>query len=433
VVPNVELGAFVRESRGRGELVVQPRMGMADPAQMAVGLRAVMEAPARTAGTITLDSYTRLGDYRGAREAFDGRRALNGYPIVFHDRGTTRRVVSEVGAVIPVQVRHGSARPRDIFRAMARCGLSATEGGPVSYCLPYGRTPLRDSVAHWRDAVAELAEDCETRGLRAHLETFGGCLLGQLCPPSLLLAVSVLEAMFFVQRGVDSVSLSYTQQTSALQDAEALLALRALAGEMLPQHVDWHVVLYTYMGVYPRTAPGARALLELSADLAVLGHADRLIVKTAAEASRIPTIAENVEALVVAAERAKATTRERGHERPRPAGYENALIEARTLIEAVLELSDDIGQALREAFAAGLLDVPFCLHQDNRGLTQAAIDGEGRLRWARLGRLPLTAIAEPLPHGPVRAGDLLGMLQFVAHQSDRGLATSDPVLSLHRA
>ena len=73
----------------------------------------------------------------------------------------------------------------------------------------------------------ELVAD---RGGRAHLETFGGCLLGQLCPPSLLVAISVLEALFFVQHGLRSVSLSYAQQTHPAQDIEALAALRP-AGE----------------------------------------------------------------------------------------------------------------------------------------------------------------------------------------------------------
>ena len=96
----------------------------------------------------------------------------------------------------------------------------------------------------------ELVAD---RGGRAHLETFGGCLLGQLCPPSLLVATSVLEALFFVQHGLRSVSLSYAQQTHPVQDIEALAALDRLATELLPDVVDRHIVLYTYMGVFPRT------------------------------------------------------------------------------------------------------------------------------------------------------------------------------------
>src|SRR5262249_23553693 len=159
---------------------------------------------------------------------------------------------------------------------------------------PYGRTPLAESVEHWSEATEMLAADCAARGLTAHLETFGGCLLGQLCPPSLLVAMSVLEAMFFVQHGITSLSLSYARQVDPRQDVEALAALRQLAGLLLPTGIDWHVVVYTYMGMFPRTPLGALRVLDASVDVAIRGGAQRLIVKTAAEAHRIPTVAENI-------------------------------------------------------------------------------------------------------------------------------------------
>ena len=51
------------------------------------------------------------------------------------------------------------------------------------------------------------------------------------------------------------------------------------------------------MGVFPRRVAGARSLLADSARIAVLGGAQRLIVKTETEAHRIPTVAENLAAL----------------------------------------------------------------------------------------------------------------------------------------
>ncbi|MFE1754878.1 hypothetical protein ACFW88_30790 [Streptomyces anandii] len=302
-----DLGEAVARAAREGLLVVQPRMGMAGPDAMAAGLRAVCSLPHPTVGTLTLDSYTRVGDHGLARAALAAGEPLNGFPLVAHGPHTTARVAAAAGDR-PVQVRHGSALPRDIFRTMVAAGLSASEGGPVSYCLPYGRTPLAESVANWRAATAEFAGLSAERGLRAHLETFGGCLLGQLCPPSLLVAVSLLEALFFVQQGVSSVSLSYAQQTDARQDVEALAALRMLADEWLPPGVDRHLVLYTYMGVFPGSPRGAQLLMDRSAELAVRGGAQRLIVKTPAEAVRLPTVEENVAALRSAARAAGCRT-----------------------------------------------------------------------------------------------------------------------------
>lgn len=415
--PFADLGAAVRRAAARGLLVVQPRMGMAEPEAMAEGLRAVTSLPHPTVGTLTLDSYTRVGDHAHARGALAAGTPLNGFPLVAHGPRVTARVAAAAGDR-PVQVRHGSALPRDIFRTMAEAGLSASEGGPVSYCLPYGRTPLAESVANWRAATAEFAQLSQERGRRAHLETFGGCLLGQLCPPSLLVATSLLEALFFVQQGVTSVSLSYAQQTDARQDVEALAALRLLADEWLPPHVDRHLVLYTYMGVFPGSARGARLLMDLSAELAVRGGAQRLIVKTPVEALRLPTVDENVAALRSAA---RAAGRARAGGRV-PWAHEvdpgEVLAEARALVEATLELGEDVGAALTRAFAAGVLDVPFCLHEDNRGLTQAAIDGEGRLGWTRTGRLPLRRRTDAPPPAPVTAARLLQMLRYTADRHD---------------
>ncbi|SCF03865.1 Glutamate mutase subunit E [Micromonospora viridifaciens] len=421
--------AAVAAARARGELVVQPRMGFGDPAAMRAGLTAVARARATTVGTITLDSYTRVGDQAAAARALADGSPLNGYPIVAHPVEVTRWVLGaaqEQG--VPVQVRHGSARPEEIFAALLRTGVDATEGGPVSYCLPYSRVPLRDAVDSWAHCC-EAYTRLRDVGVEPHLESFGGCLLGQLCPPSLLVAVSVLEGMFFRQHGLRSVSLSYAQQTCPEQDEEALAALRRLIDELLPE-LDSHVVLYTYMGVYPRTTEGALGLLGAAARLAVRGGAARLIVKTPAEAHRIPTIEENVAALEHAA-RVAATERRAVTSAPDTGIY----AEARTLIEAVLELSDDIGTALRRAFERGHLDIPYCLHPDNAGRARGYITAQGRLAWARPGRMPVR-VEHPVGGRPAEmtSDGLLAALSYVATRYDEAtpptLGPAEPVLEL---
>ncbi|WLQ35987.1 FAD/NAD(P)-binding protein [Streptomyces castrisilvae] len=410
-----DLNAHVARAAEDGRLVVQPRMGMALPGDMAAGLRAVADSQVRAVGTITLDSYTRVGDHAGARRALDEGLPLNGFPLVAHGPEITRSVAGAAGD-LPVQVRHGSAQPADIFAAMAAAGLTTSEGGPVSYCLPYGRTPLAESVASWRDAGTRLAEECRAQGLGAHLETFGGCLLGQLCPPSLLVAMSVLEGLFFARCGIPSVSLSYAQQTSPVQDIEALAAMRILADELLPPWVERHIVLYAYMGVFPRSLQGAELLQATSAEVAVRGGAGRLIVKTSVEAHRIPSVEENLAALRLA----DATARHARHESVLPwhgqADPTDILREARALMAPVLE-AGDIGEGLLHAFREGLLDVPYCLHVDNKGLTQGAIGPDGRLEWARTGALPLPG-GRPA-RGSLASHELLHMLNHTADRYDR--------------
>ncbi|RZU53351.1 glutamate mutase subunit E [Krasilnikovia cinnamomea] len=406
-------GAFVARAKAAGRLVVQPRMGMGSPRLMREGLLATRRADATTVGTITIDSYTRVGNHAAARRALADGIDLNGYPIVGHDTAVTRAVLHGVqDDSFPVQVRHGSATPQQIFAALVAAGLDATEGGPVSYCLPYSRTPLRESVANWVQCCELLATLAQT-GAEPHLETFGGCMMGQLCPPGLLVAISVLEAMFFRQHGVRSISLSYAQQTDPEQDAEAVRALQRLAAELLPD-TDRHVVIYTYMGLYPRTPAGARDLLVAAARLAVRCGAERLIVKTEAEAHRIPTIAENVAALELAAATAAGEPRGGG-----PVGDTGVYAEARALVQAVLELDADLGRALVRAFDRGYLDVPYCLHPDNAGRSRSYIDSAGRLRWAEIGAMPIGHVVGASRPRRVTAADLLGALSHVESKYDR--------------
>lgn len=400
-----QFSRFVTEQRRTGTLTLQPRMGFCDPARMRQGLLAVRSAGLPAIGTVTLDSYTRHNEHEQAAAAPAAGVELNGYPLVAIPLERTVRMLDGVRcAEFPVQVRHGSAQPEQIFAAMLAVGADASEGGPVSYCLPYSRIPLRVATAAWARAVRMLAAQRD-RGVLCHLETFGGCMLGQLCPPSLLVALSVLECLFFVEHGLRSVSASYAQQTNTDQDAEALWALRRLCAEELSTTDDYHLVLYTYMGLYPSTKAGARILLTDSVRLAVRTGTERLIVKTSAEAHRIPTIAENVEALRLAHECALAA--------PGPEQAPNAdtevYLQARTLVDEVRNLAPTLTEALPLAFERGLLDVPYCLHPDNRNEARCVIDTDGRLVWWDTGLLPL-----PTALGGRRRTERVGVARLLA-------------------
>jgi methylaspartate mutase epsilon subunit len=409
------VGEVVAGRHARGELVVQPRMGFADPARMRQGLLAVRAARAATIGTITLDSYTRVGDHQAVRQALAAGADLNGYPIVDRGPAATAAMLEGVPAPrFPVQVRHGSADPRQIVATMLDCGLFATEGGPVSYCLPYSRMPLGLAVDNWRQCCQMLAA-ARGPGIEPHLETFGGCMMGQLCPPAMLVALSVLEGMFFCQHGLRCISFSYAQQTHAGQDQEAVVALRELISRYVPR-ARTHVVIYTYMGVFPRTAGGALRLLAESARLAARAGASRLIVKTTAEAHRLPTVAENVVALEHAAAAAA------GIAGCGQAGDTGIYQQAKALVDNVLALDDDLGRALVTAFSRGYLDVPFCLHPDNAGRARGYLGRDGRLLWQQIGALPIGDLVELPAAERMTSADLLGALRYVELKFDHPFA-----------
>jgi methylaspartate mutase epsilon subunit len=277
-----------------------------------------------------------------------------------------------------------------------------------------------------------LAEHEAKTGKAIHLESFGGCMLGQLCPPSLLIAISILEGLFFMHHGVRDLSLSYAQQVSFRQDLAAIKVLRGLAERFLHGSRS-HVVLYTYMGVFPRTVGGASDLLAQSARLAAASGAMRLIVKTPAEAHRIPTVQENIASLEHASEIYETS--------PRDLAVDQALVdeigeEALSLIEAVLNLDADLDKAIAKAFASGLLDVPYCLHDDNANASRAFIDQRGLLRWQSPGRMPIR-IGKRQEEQMIDMVDpfaFLGMLKSIERRYDAPyLAAPNPIFVTARA
>src|SRR5262249_7278209 len=161
------------------------------------------------------------------------------------------------------------------------------------------------------------------------------------------------------------------------------------------------------------TPQGALDLLCESVRIARDGDCERLIVKTTAEAHRIPTIEENVEALELAArhwnrlgEDADAVP-----DSADPAGHEDSIFEAaQSLVAAVLTLHADVGEGVRRAFEKGYLDVPFCLHRDNANQTRPTVADDGSLQWARLGRLPIRPARFVPDAAPLNPQNLLRML-----------------------
>jgi methylaspartate mutase epsilon subunit len=217
--------------------------------------------------------------------------------------------------------------------------------------------------------------------------------------------------MFFWQHGVRCISFSYAQQTHPGQDEEAVAALRRLVRSYVPG-ARTHVVVYTYMGVFPRTPGGAQRLLAESARLAVRAGASRLIVKTTAEAHRLPTVAENVAALEHAAAAARDVTERENH------ADTGIYAQAKALVDNVLALDDDLGRALVVAFARGHLDVPFCLHPDNAGRTRGYLEQDGRLQWQRIGSLPIGDLVHVPAAERMTSAGLLTALQFVQRTYD---------------
>ena len=414
---------FISRNIREDNLIVQPRMGFSQKELMSDGLMAVKSLNIPVIGTITIDSFTRARDFKSAKRAIEINKSLNGYPIVSYSKEENNALISKIrSADFPIQIRHGSPQPEEIFKSTIAANIDAIEGGPISYCLPYSRIPINKSISSW----IKCCELFATAGNgEYHIESFGGCMMGQLCPPSLLIAITLLEALFFKFYGIKSVSVSLTQGTNSEQDLAALAVLNQLSDKYLGQELNWHIVYYTFMGKFPETFHGAKLLIEESALIAKQGGANRLIVKTANEAHQIPTIKDNLEALKWANTIANQSPSKREEWKMNITMKDQIYQEADALIEAVLNLSNKPGDAIEIAFKKGYLDIPFCLHQCNNKRTLSQIDSRGNIIWTNIGNMPIAVKPDTVQvkNNNLTSNGLIEMLSYNQFKYDYKLVT----------
>jgi methylaspartate mutase epsilon subunit len=375
--------------RRRGRLAIQPRCGVGDHAAMRSLLRELEAGAHPDVLTITVDSHTRLKRFDQALRVLNVDPAdLNGYPLVTHGWRRGRELNESVAA--PLEVRHGSPDARRLFHVAVGAGLTSFEGGGMSYNLPYAKdVPIAESMAAWREVDAGCG-DLARAGLVVDRELFG-TLTAVLVPPSISLAVSVLEAVAAAAEGVRCISIAYPQGGSVVQDVAALRAIPELARRHLPPEVDVHGVLHEFMGVFPRKRAHAEQLILFGALTARMGGATKLITKTHQEAFGIPDARANVHGMLVA-DLANSplldfvtVDEERVEEE---LGW--ILREVEEIAGPVLA-APDLHAAIAEGFASGHLDIPFSASRHAHSEVVPRRDPTGAIRYLSPGRLPLSA------------------------------------------
>ena len=374
--------------RAAGRVAVQPRCGVGGHAEMKALLTSLEAEAAPDILTLTIDSHTRLQRFEEALRTLDARPAdLNGYPLVAHGWRRGRELNEAVAA--PLEIRHGSPDARTLFDVSVAAGITSFEGGGISYNLPYSKAvPLGLSLRAWQDVDRRCGELAD-HGVVIDRELFG-TLTAVLVPPSISLAVSVVEAVLAARAGVRCISVSYPQGGHLAQDVAALRCIPVLAGRYLPGQVQVHAVLHEFMGVFPRERAHAEDLILYGALVSRLGGASKLITKTYQEAFGIPDTQANVAGLRLA-DRANSPllnfmTADEGRVAEE---MEWILQEVAELVDPVLARPDLI-TAVAEAFDGGTLDIPFSASRFARSDLVPRRDAEGAIRYLSAGSLPFS-------------------------------------------
>ncbi|MBQ0984731.1 hypothetical protein KBZ10_09415 [Streptomyces sp. F63] len=377
---------------------VQPRGGFPSFARQRALTLALAEAGADFL-PLTVDSHTRHNDYATASALLAAglrrdRDLLNGYPLVSHGVAATRRLFEGVDR--PVSLRHGTPDARLLAEIALASGITEIEGGGLSYTLPYAREfPLDRALAHWQ-YVDRLCATAGPADAPVHRESFGP-LTATLVPPVITVVVQLCELLLAAEQGVRSFAVSFGQTGSVEQDIALAAVLRRMSAGLLARYgfdaVRVGLVYHQWMGPFPGEPWRAWPLIAVSAAVARLAGADKVVVKTPGEAAGIPAVESNAEAV-----RAVRYVLDMV---PGGCGIAGGAVEEeRELIggEAAAVMEHLLAQpcpsllaAVHRAVRTGAVDVPFAPHEQNAGRLVTARGPDRRIRIVDPGGVPLPA------------------------------------------
>ena len=294
---------------------------------------------------------------------------------------------------MPLQTRHSTRDPRLLAEISYAGGVTAFEGGAICYNIPYYKDyPLRQSLKTWQYVDRLTGLYYERYGIVLDREFFG-TLTATLIPPSLAIAVNLIEAILAVQQGVKCVSLGYAEQGNRAQDIAAIRTLRAMGEETLRRmghrNIQVNTVFQQYMAAFPANTAHAEELIYNSAITATLSGATRVIVKTAVEAIKIPVLSDNVHSMGLVM-RGMADA---GNHLVDEIRIEEECAIMRREVDAIMEAvimsgGGCIAEGVANAFNRGILDIPFSPSIHNRHEVMTARDVDGAVRYLSCGQLP---------------------------------------------
>jgi methylaspartate mutase epsilon subunit len=390
--------SFVKaQSNARGNrlpILIQPRSGVS-LVQPQIELFKAFKCAGADVLSYQVDSLTRNNNYVGAEQAIreshaTGVSSLNGFPVVNHGVPGLRRIITEINT--PLQTRHSTRDPRLLAEISYAGGVTSFEGGAICYNIPYYRDyPLDESIKAWQYVDRLTGWYYEKFGIVLDREFFG-TLTGTLIPPCVAIVVNVIEAILAVKQGVKSVSPGYAEQGNRIQDVAAIRVLARVTDRVLKNlgHKDVQIstVFHQYMAAFPETQKRSRELIYNSAITAALSGSTRVIVKTCVESLRIPTVADNADAINLV--RTGVTDAAALPLDELKIADECAIIEREVelILESVIHCGrGSLATGVVQAFRQGFLDVPFSPSIHNRGEVVTARDAEGAVRFLSTGQL----------------------------------------------
>ena len=346
---------------------------------------------------LTIDSYTRHNDYGKAayllsRSEEEGKNYLNGYPLVNQGYELSRQLYTNINK--PVSLRHGTPDARLLVETAVASGITDIEGGALTYCLPYSEGfPVDRSILYWQ-YVDRVCADYSTSERPINRESFG-VLTATMVPPMMTVVIGLVELLLAAEQGVKSFAVGFGQTGSLVQDMALGRVLLEKCIHYLRQFgfddVNVYLVYHQWMGAFPMDREKSGALIALSAVVARLVAADKIVTKTKDEAFGIPTPEANCEAVQY--------VRYIFEKFPVVDLVDNETIaveadligsEVDYVMETIFDMRGDVfWESVYQAFRRGFLDVPFAPHRVNPNKLLTVRDRYHAIRIKDPGMVPM--------------------------------------------
>lgn len=384
-------------NQNKRPILIQPRTGVALPEEQLKLFQAMISHGADVV-SFQIDSMTRNNNYVAAEEGireskFSKQSTINGYPAVNHGVKPLRKISSIIER--PIQFRHSTKDPRLLAEICFAGGITAFEGGSICYNMPYFRDyPLENSIRKWQYVDRLCGIYYEKFNIVIHREFFG-VLTGTLISPCIAVATGILEALLAAEQGVKCVALGFAETGSRAQDMATIHCIKKMAREYLDnfgyKDVIVSAIFNQYMAAFPLMLDKAKELIIGSAETSRLAGATRILTKTAVEAFKIPTMADNIEGLTLNHKGVNNAENLTVNETQIENEINILNSEVACIVNHVLTLGkDDVAQGIVKAFDDGSIDIPFSPSIYNQGKVITARDVNGAIRFISTGNLPFT-------------------------------------------
>ncbi len=386
--PHKRLAHVMREAERRGLCLTQPRGGFGTFEMHRSLMQTLDREGLADVVPTTTDSYTRNEQWALAQRGIEesekaGRSMLNGYPMVNYGVPRARDLVDAVDK--PTIMLTGTAMPKLTGEIGYAAGYSGYLGSGIAYTTSYTKElPIAEGIRNYQ-YLDRLAARYGEHGVELHRRQ-PGFLTGTNIPPSIAIAVAVLDCLLAAAQGVRNYGLEMGQTLNLVQDAAAVAACRALCQEYLRRrgYSDVHtpITLLHWMGAWPHDEAQCAALVVYGGTLAAIAGATSVTTKSTHEAYGIPTAQANAEGLRMT-RMAIYLARQTRLDGLREFEEEKALIarEVRAIVDKTLEMGDgDAALGTVRAFQAGVLDIPWSPNRECKSRVMPARDADGYLR-----------------------------------------------------